>query len=361
MNYLRPTKITASLAITLAFSSCKKETEIQIKEKEVEKKYSWSEVSSLYGLQRVILSTGSNGQSIYLQQPRAFTRYTDRRLLKGLVTTAGSFPADVEVRLPISREFFAYPETDSMLVIARNNELLNYQFYFPLRRFDPAATRFNTRLLSLSKCMAINQNSYLLAPYDNSRADRAYTFLLAAVTPGNPGTPVSASARKVVIPKMPFLGGYLRNLEAIDDYFLVNLGSDGIYKIKQDGSFRRVFAFALVDAFYKWNNTVYAPAEYNEILTSTDNGETWTQSTGTPLQFTLASYYTVRDSLVFTHSGSLYTLRWNGPRYTMRQLKNDGLERATITGIEYLRDTVYVATTSGLFARPLKTFFEKQQ
>ncbi|OGX85331.1 hypothetical protein BEN48_14670 [Hymenobacter glacialis] len=150
----------------------------------------------------------------------------------------------------------------------------------------------------------------------------------------------------------------MRNLAAIDDYFLVNLGDAGIYKIKQDGTFRKVHPGAIVDAFYKWNNVVYAPAEYNEILTSTDNGDTWLKSTGTPDQFTLASYYPVRDSLVGVHFGSLYTLRWNGPRFTMRALKNDGLERATITGIEYLRDTVYVATTSGLFARPVKTFFE---
>ncbi|MDO7846405.1 hypothetical protein Q5H92_08560 [Hymenobacter sp. M29] len=348
------------LAAILLLSSCKKETEI-IVEKEVVKQSSWSEVPSLYGLARVILSTGSNGQSIYLQQPRAFTRFNSQAGLKGLVTTAGPFPADVEARLPIGRDIFAYPDMDSLLTIVRNNDILTSQFYVSLRRFDPAATRFNTRLFSLSKCMAINRNNYLLAPYENTRPDRAYTFLLAAVTPGSAGTPLTASTRKVVIPKLPFVGGYLRNLEAIDDYFLVNLGSDGIFKIKQDGSFRQVYASALADAFYKWNNTVYAPLEYNEMLTSTDNGDTWTRSTGVPLQFALASYYTVRDSLVFTHAGGLYTLRWNGPRYTMRPLKNDGLERATITGIEYLRDTVYVATTSGLFARPVKTFFEKQQ
>jgi hypothetical protein len=346
------------VAFAFVFSGCKKEIETQIQIKEVEKKASWTEVSGLSGFERIILSTGSNGQSIYLQQPNFFTRLSTQNRSQGITVSGGRLPTDLGVRLPIGRDFFAYPDTDSSLVLCRNNEPLNYQFYIGLRRFDKNAIRLNTRLFSLSKCMAINQNNYLLAPYENNRPDRAFTFILAAVTPGAGGFPVSATTRKVVIPQALSSGSYVRNLAAIDDYFLVNLGDAGIYKIKQDGSYRQVYTYAIVDAFYKWQGIVYAPAEYNEMLTSADNGDTWQKSTGTPDHFTLANYYPVRDSLVGVFFGNLYTLRWNGPRFTSRFLKNDGLERATITGVEYLRDTVYVATTSGLFARPVKSFFE---
>jgi hypothetical protein len=179
------------------------------------------------------------------------------------------------------------------------------------------------------------------------------------VSPGAPGTQVVATSQRIEIPISYLVASsYVRNIAAIDDYFLVNLVDAGIYKIKQDGTFRQVHSGALADAFYKWNNTVYAPVEYNRILTSTDNGDSWQLSTGTPDHFTLTNYYTVGDSLVGVHFGNLFTLNWNGPRFTSRFLKNDGLERARITGIETLRDTVYVATTSGLFARPIKQFFE---
>ena len=346
-----------ALAFTLA--SCKKEIEIQVQTKEVEKQTSWAEVPSLYGLTRVIMSTGSDGQAIYLQQPNAFTRLSSPKAANGLTITAGPFPANVNVRLPIGRDFFAYPDTDTSLVICRNRELLNYQFYFNLRRFDPAALRFDTRLFSLSKCMAINQNNYLLVPYDNKRPDRAFTFVLVAVQPGPLGSgPVMAYPGPVVIPRAVASGGSLRYLVAIDDYFLASFGDGGMYKIKQDGSFRQVYGAATIDAIYKWKSTLYGPIEYGEIITSTDNGETWQKSSGTPQQFTLANYYPVKDSLVCVYANSLYSLRWNGPRYSLRPLKNDGLGRGTITGIEYLRDTVYLATTSGLFARPVKTFFE---
>ena len=248
----------AALAFTLA--GCKKEIETQIQIKEVEKQVSWSEVPSLYGLARVIMSTGNDGQAIYLQQPNAFTRLLNQKPLKGLVTYGGAYPADVNVRLPIGRDFFAYPDADTSLVICRNREPLNSKFYFNLRRFDPAALRFDTHFFSLSKCMVINQNNYLLAPYDNKRPDRAFTFVLAAVQPGSLGSgPVTAYLGPVVIPRPAFSGAYLRYLVAVDDYFLASFGDGGIYKIKQDGSFRQVYGAATVDAIYKWNNTLYGP------------------------------------------------------------------------------------------------------
>ena len=358
MSLSRLFAATLFLAL-VGFSSCKKETEVQLKE--VVKQASWLEVNGLSGFERIILSTGSNGQSIYLQQPNFFTRFTTRSRNSGMAVSGGRLPTDIGVRLAIGRDFFAYPATDSLLVICRNSEPLNNEAFVQLRRFDPTGIRFNTRVFSLSKCTAINENNYLLAPYDNNRPGFPITFLLAAVTPGAP-----FSARPVVIPRSVVIpvnnGGvastYVRNIAAIDDYFLVNLGGAGIYKIKQDGTFRQVYGAAVADAFYKWNHAVYAPVEYNKMLVSNDNGDTWQLSTGTPDHFTLATYHTVGDSLVGAFQGNLYTLRWNGPRFSSRFLKNDGLERAQITGIESLRDTVYIATTSGLFARPVKQFFE---
>ena len=359
MDHSRLAAAAAFLTVGCFFSSCKKEIETQIQIKEVVKQNSWTEVSGLSGFERIILGTGSNGQSIYLQQPNLFTRLNTQNRDRGMVVSVGRLPTDISVRLAIGPGFFAYPATDSLLVICRNNEPINYEAYVQLRRLDRTGVRFNTRVFSLSKCTAISQSNQLLVPYDNNRPDRPFTFLLASVAPGNPGMLVTATSRLVVIPQIgPPGSGYVRNIAAIDDYFLVNLGDAGIYKIKPDGSFRQVHGPATVDAFYKWKSTVYAPVEYNRILTSTDNGDSWQLSFGTPDHFTLANYYPVRDSLIGVYGGNLYTLNWNGSRFTTRFLKNDGLDRARVTGVEYLRDTVYVATTSGLFVRPVKSFFE---
>ena len=74
----------------------------------------------------------------------------------------------------------------------------------------------------------------------------------------------------------------------------------------------------------------------------------------------LANYQTIKDSLIGTVRDIIFTLKWNNTNYSQRALKNDGLEGSSINGIEILNDTVYVATTKGLFFKPATTFFESK-
>jgi hypothetical protein len=73
---------------------------------------------------------------------------------------------------------------------------------------------------------------------------------------------------------------------------------------------------------------------------------------------TTSNYYLVKDTLVGAYSDNMFTLTWSGSNYKQRFLKNDGIENTRINGIEILRDSVYAATTSGLFAKPVSKFFE---
>ncbi len=73
---------------------------------------------------------------------------------------------------------------------------------------------------------------------------------------------------------------------------------------------------------------------------------------------TTSNYYNIKDSLVGAYRDNLFTLTWSGSNYTQRFLKNDGVENTRINGVEILRDSVYIATTSGLFAKPTSTFFD---
>jgi hypothetical protein len=68
--------------------------------------------------------------------------------------------------------------------------------------------------------------------------------------------------------------------------------------------------------------------------------------------------FTIKDSLIGVHRDNIYTLKWDNTNYTTRFLKNDGFENVKINGIEVLKDSVYVATTSGLFVKSVKAFFE---
>ena len=72
----------------------------------------------------------------------------------------------------------------------------------------------------------------------------------------------------------------------------------------------------------------------------------------------LSNYYQIKDSLIGVNGDNLFTLKWSDNNYSARFLKNDGMEGTTINGVEVLKDSVYVATTSGLFVKPVSNFFD---
>jgi hypothetical protein len=69
--------------------------------------------------------------------------------------------------------------------------------------------------------------------------------------------------------------------------------------------------------------------------------------------------------VVLTHlygGGRLYTLNISQARqkWHLRQLKDDGLNQTAINDLQTWGDTVYLATSTGLFKRPLSKFFESK-
>ena len=353
------TKYLPLAIFAICVVGCKKK--IEIREVPVGIKNSWTEVSSFTGTEKVILSSATGANAVYFQVPFYFAEA--KGIDPGSTTFyAATLPTNVDLRFPISPRFFAYPYNfnDTAIYIRSNANPISTPRggYFNLRELDPSATKVQWRFSNLFKCMAINKNEVLLVSYENQRAAHPFTFYLFSIKVLNTYPYIDTFYTKpVVIPKTS-VGGYVRYIQSINDYFLVEISDEGIYKIKQDGSFSRVYQPTIIDAFYEWQGKVYAHAEWDKVLVSTDNAESFQAYSGIPDFMTLSKYFSVKDSLVGTNDDNLYTLRWNNNNYSVRALKNDGLEGKSINGIEVLRDTVYLATTSGLFVKPLKTFFE---
>jgi hypothetical protein len=247
--------------IFLVFFSCKKQ--IIIREIEVEKKYSWAEIKRFNGLEKVFLSSGSNTNAIYLQQPYFFTRFLNQYAFDGISVYGASLPENTGIRLPISATYTAVPDTDSGLRIMNNRNPITTPTggYYNLKQLDPTLTDIQTNYFLLFKCMAINKNGVLLLSYRNNRPTHPLTFMLFGVKTYI-DYPYSDTlfTRQITLPVTSNIG-YVRYLAAIDDYFMVQITGDGTYKIKEDGSFRKVFGSAVVDAIYEWQGKLYAHAE----------------------------------------------------------------------------------------------------
>ena len=350
------------LGIEFSFSGCKKEVE-KIVVKEVDKVYSWTDTPQLYGLSRVVLGMGQDANALYLHTPNYLGTLTPQGHRRAYYLNSATWlPTDINVRIPIGADFFAYPANDTTVGLTRPNEPVTnyYQTAINLRQLDRQAASVIQRTSPQRPFAAISRNNFLLFGY-RAKNSEELRFVLSKVSLKF-GQQLQAESKIITIPRQGFARPNIRWVVAIDDYFLVNCEDNGLYKIREDGTAKRVFGYSVTDACYKWQSVVYAVEQYNSILASTDNGETWQRFTGTPDAFNFTNYHVIGDSLVAVRSGFggalLYTLRWSGMNFKLRYLKNDGLGQATISGMKQLGDTVYVGTTSGLFKRPVKQFFE---
>jgi hypothetical protein len=357
------------LALLPLMAACRKEAE-QLVVQEAGKPASWTPASRLYGTAAIVVQMSKSNETILLQTPfflnivSPYSTSAPHKKYGYVGSLAAYFPSDINQRLAISQDFIAQPVQDTLVKLLRPAEAGNitYNTYVNLRQLSRKATGVIwPDGVNHPSFGAINRNNYLLFGYRVSTYDGMLHFGLVRVGTQATGG-LQAQPLAIQVPLGPgILNSRPRWIQAIDDYFVVNCGDAGLYKIKQDGTASRVYGPSVTDACYKWQGTVYLVEEYNSVLLSKDNGETWQRSTGSPNLFDLTSYHVVGDSLVgVSHQliSQIFTLRWKDNSYSVRILKNDGLERTEVRGLEQLGDTVYIGTTNGLFKRPLNKFFE---
>lgn len=374
------TKIFLTTISLVAGMACTKEVEKIVVQDKV---YSWAEVKQLSGSQKIIVQMTQDAASLYLQQlgylgrlnplPGAVgsnsTRYYSTTLLM-----FAPLPYDLKNRLPMNATFYLNPTQDGNMVLRAYPITYvapsNMPAEIDLRRLDSSATGFiNHQASPYFAFGAITRNNYSLVGYTVAPADRALHLVLSRLSldSGIPEQgPVTVASRILGVP-LPATEFY--TIAAIDDYFLVNVFNQGIYKISETGIVRKVLTSPsiAIRSYHKHQGILYAinnTGGGNGILTSADDGETWQLGTGIPDYFVFSTFHSVGDSIVgITHEirdNVLYTLRWQGNTYRVRQLKDDGLNQADFTDLAQLGDTVYLSTTNGLFKRPLTNFFESR-
>lgn len=362
-----------ALLVALLVSACKKEVEvIQIQKEivEVEKRSSWTEMSDFVGNFKILLGLSKTPNGLYFQQPYGFGGITTRQNRPIVEQYIYDFPTDISVRVPLGANYFV-TYYDSLVAFTPTNApiLSGATEFIYLKRLDKQARRVRKNYYTFAKFGAINRNDYLLFAYETAAGDvdNKLRFILSQVTTGS----YPYSSRPKVTPKVisiPLAGSgaypsYPSLITAIDDYFLVDCGKDGVYRIQQDGTWKQVInTWMSTTCFYKWQDRVYILGE--KIGYSTDNGNTWTFGGQNPDIFHFNTYHVIGDSLVGVFHGTannkIFTRKITDTQYKVRLLKDDGLRQSDISGLESWGDTVYIATTSGMFKRPLAKFFESK-
>lgn len=391
-------KILSAVSL-LTTVACTKEVEKIVVQDKV---YSWAEVKHLINYQRNVLRVVPGTNTLNLQVISRFEVLspipgTAEKTTNGYYTGFGRtqsrtwafdpLPWDVRNAVPMNANFYANPNgyddvvSDTVLTIYPT-KFFDRGTRLRLRKLNPAATRFENSLISSRYPFgAINRNDYLLCGYRTSdQTENAFHLVLSKLvntaTTGItsttlPGT-TQVDSRLIRIPTPNRSQLSFKTFWAVDDYFLVWCDGYGLFKINEDGSFQQVngtFTQATgpinPTAIFKWKGIVYALQNGGTIWTSANDCASWQRLDGFNPALNVSSFYPVGDSLVgITHGGvtnGIYTLRWlNSNTLRLRELKNDGLEYTDFSNLALLGDTVYLGTTSGLYKRPLSSFFENR-
>ena len=356
------------LGAATLLSACKKEVEKIVVQ---DRQYSWTADKSFTDSFGILLGLGKGPTGLYFQQPGGFAalegpaagplRYTQ-------YVSWGS--GNLTTRFLNGPEFLvSYYDTVVYLIPNTQPVTSGAGGRIRLKKIDSRALYVEPNAVPFNAFAALSKNNYLLFPYESGRNDFKNRLVLAHITTTSAlNYPIYTAQSKII--ELPIAQGYNGYkpylLASFDDYFLVDCGTEGVFKVTEAGSFRKVLpSNSEASDFFKWQGALWARLGDSKLATSTDNGDNW-QIIGNGPNLRSTIVHAVSDSLVVvTHlygGGRLYTLNLNQTKQTwrLRPLKDDGLNQTAINGLETWGDTVYLATSSGLFKRPLKAFFESK-
>jgi hypothetical protein len=138
-------------------------------------------------------------------------------------------------------------------------------------------------------------------------------------------------------------------LESFQQNFYVST-NENTYMIRPDGSFK-LLSVGSADDFFEYDGKIYAHFG-DRIGFTSDDGETWEEKNNTPTFDGFREFQEVYGQLIFFYEDDLYLV--NPDDFSFSSLKNAGLEGSKITAVMPFQQSIYVATLSGLFHKPIE-------
>ncbi len=269
----------------------------------------------------------------------------------------------------LSSTFMAFQYTTHVNVILTANPVLSGA-NAPIRmsEIDRDFASFSTVPVNVGETMALNRRNQLLIPY--TRYDRSYTtpiidgnrlyLVLADLVAQGSGPYASDVAIKQTKIVQLEGGSNPASIHTIGDYFTVSMYRGKTYRIAPDGTIDQVYAYPMLRQF-TYNGVLYGLTYSGgtslQLLASTDQGSNWSVLTGQlPDDYARLNYKVVNNRLIASYYSQLLQIDITPTSLTITELDNTGLAGNSITSVAAFRNTVYVSTLSGVFAKPIRTF-----
>ncbi len=347
----------------LIFFSCKKTITV-IKEVPIVHSYSWSYDSSLYGYNKLILSSVKVNDSTLACFNKQVMTYINSNMLNGSTFGAilGTYYGEL-IPLSLSQHIGVFPtDSNSLRVFSSTNPNWNYGGFIFRPIYSNSATSIKGFPLANSGGgYPIVNNKYVLAPVEIDYVKETAKCNLIRVdsTNGMPGSVQFGASKDIILTPAPstlgFSSGNYYSAAFFNRFFLTL--SDQFYRIDTLGNIKSFGYGPLpitngrVSQMFSIDNYLFAITD-SDILVSSDFGETWSVFLSKPgYQYLIPTYQSVGGELYAYYLSQIWKITLSGSTLKYVELDNDGLKTNQITGINKVGKYAFVSTLAGLYYR----------
>ena len=321
-------------------------------------KTSWLSHPAFTLTNKIKFNSYSSGQSLLQYGPGYFSVLNKNQTATHYNTF---FDYPFGKKLPINDIYFLSVTPESSFIgfwpVAQPN-FPAASVYFNMKDYDEYFNKVNFDLSLGKENMSTNKVNQCLVPYYSNHPDNKTSFFLFDIGNASPPYLSLQKARRITINEPAnIVGGNVSYIKAIENFFIASTGSK-TYKILSDGTVKQILAYTINEAF-TWAKEIYLVSN-SQIAKSSDGGVTWDQFADTSPSLAKGTYYVLGDSLVLNNSDQIFSAKFKLPKYSLRELKNDGVGGNLITSVSEFNDSVYVTTYTGVFYKSRREFFNSK-
>ncbi len=337
--------------------------------KEIEKEYiplthSWSSDSSLYGTEKILLTSVQINDSILAVANSYSITYVYANHL------SSTFEIFINGQDMYSSGLTPPSLTKTVTVSVADdpNNLTVFKTYMPTFLaglpifFSPTYSQSSESLKGFAKPTLFNagypviKSKYILAPYEMDFTSEKATLSLIQIDTSQYCSVVSSKDVVIVNALKPgFYSGPYYSWTFYDKFFLTDYGQsfriDTLGNVKSLLSDTETFEGKYIEQMFTIDNYLFALG-WGDLFVSSDQGETWNvflNLSGT--NWGVLQYYNVGKEVYATYLSQLARVTLVGNTLKIQELDNDGLESNQITSINKCGKYAFVTTLSGLFYR----------
>ncbi len=347
-------RIIAAIFFFLSLLSCEKE-KIFIKDP----KKSWIVHESFNYDRKIYFSSYTNGEILCLYGPNYLSQLDKKRNVISWLMLGRTYPYGK--KLPISEKVVPSIFSDTLIFLSRTFDLGGPAGYVGIRDFSKdfslmrMSSFFNGRL-----SMALNNKNQLLLPVQLNPNNERLILLDLDVSKDPLGfsTPIKVKTFQTISLPTSIGDIGLNFIQDIGDDFIVSR-SASTYKISPAGQWTKINNQATYQLF-SFSGKIYCIG-FDNMIVSSDGGNSWKEFKNVPPEWRGGVMQPIGDSLVFSYLSKFFSVKIkDSGEFSLRELRNDGIEDNEVTTMTNFNDSIYATTYSGVYYKSKKDFFDSK-